>query len=67
MARDQPEETTLGSYNHPAFGAHAETLPISAFGPLLRRMLAGPRQPVHMAALNAHTAHTAHTAHSAGG
>jgi predicted HD phosphohydrolase len=39
-------------YDNPAFDAQGETLPISAFEPMLRRVLAQPKQSLYKAALD---------------
>ena len=39
-------------YDNPAFDAQGETLPISEFEPLLRRVLAQPKQSLYKAALD---------------
>jgi predicted HD phosphohydrolase len=44
-------EEFIALYDNPAFDAHRETLPIEAFEPMLRRVLAQPRQSVYKAAL----------------
>jgi predicted HD phosphohydrolase len=38
-------------YDNPAFDPKAETLPISAFEPMLKRVMAQPRQSIYKAAL----------------
>ncbi|RYF71393.1 MAG: phosphohydrolase, partial [Comamonadaceae bacterium] len=38
-------------YDNPAFDAKAETLPIEEFMPMLRRVMAQPRQSIYKAAL----------------
>ncbi|GKS77570.1 phosphohydrolase [Acidovorax sp. SUPP950] len=38
-------------YDNPAFDPHAETLPLDTFMPMLRRVLAQPRQSLYKAAL----------------
>lgn len=38
-------------YDNPAFDPRAETLPISAFEPMVRRLFAQPRQSIYKAAL----------------
>ena len=54
--RDQPhyERTAefVELYDNPAFDARAETLPISVFEPMVRRVFASPRQSVYKAAMN---------------
>jgi predicted HD phosphohydrolase len=40
-------------YDAPAFDANAETLPISEFEPMLRRLMAQPRNTIHKPALEA--------------
>jgi predicted HD phosphohydrolase len=37
------------SYDNPAFDARAETLPMSEFEPMVRRVFAQPRQSIYMA------------------
>ena len=43
-------------YDNPAFDAKAETLPISEFEPMLRRVMAQPRQSIYKSALKSDTA-----------
>ena len=43
-------------YDNPAFDGNAATLPLSEFEPMLRRVMAQPRQSVYKAALEAQTA-----------
>jgi predicted HD phosphohydrolase len=38
-------------YDNPAFDPKAETLPISEFEPMLRRVMAQPKQSIYKAAL----------------
>lgn len=38
-------------YDNPAFDPHGETLPISEFEPMLRRLMARPRQSIYKAAV----------------
>jgi predicted HD phosphohydrolase len=40
-------------YDNPAFDAAAETLPLAHFEPMLRRLMAQPRQSIYKAALDA--------------
>jgi len=40
-------------YDSPAFDAHAETLPISEFEPMLRRVFTKPVNSLYKAALEA--------------
>jgi predicted HD phosphohydrolase len=44
-------EKFCAQYDAPAFDARAETLPLSEFEPLLRRVMAAPRNTVYQAAL----------------
>jgi predicted HD phosphohydrolase len=44
-------EAFCAQYDAPAFDARAETLPLSEFEPLLRRVLAAPRNTVYKAAI----------------
>lgn len=43
-------------YDNPAFDAKAETLPLSEFEPMLRRVFAQPKQSLYKAALDAQSA-----------
>ena len=49
-------EEFVALYDDPAFDAHAETLPISVFEPLVRRVMAKPRHSIYTSALQAPTA-----------
>ena len=49
-------EEFVALYDDPAFDAAGETLPISSFEPMVRRVLAQPRKSIYKAALNAETA-----------
>ena len=49
-------EEFVALYDDPAFNAAAETLPISAFEPMVRRVLAQPRKSIYKAVLDAETA-----------
>jgi hypothetical protein len=49
-------EEFVALYDDPAFYAKAETLPISAFEPIVRRVMAQPKNSIYKAALNAQTA-----------
>jgi hypothetical protein len=40
-------------YDNPAFDPQAETLPISTFEPMLRRLMAKPRQSIYKKAMEA--------------
>lgn len=55
--KDQPHYTQteefVALYDDPAFDAAGETLPISSFEPMLRRVLAQPRKSIYKAALAA--------------
>ena len=44
-------EEFIALYDNPAFDAHAETLPIDEFEPMLRRVFAQPRNSIYKAAL----------------
>ena len=46
-------EEFIALYDNPAFDPKAETLPISEFEPMVRRVFAQPRQSVYKAALEA--------------
>ena len=48
-------EEFVALYDDPAFDAKAETLPISSFEPMVRRVLAQPRQSIYKAAVAAET------------
>lgn len=47
---DQTEEFCL-KYDNPSFDAHAETLPLDFFEPMLRRVLTEPKNTIYKAAL----------------
>ena len=53
--RDHPHAAQTAEfvalYDNPAFDADAETLPISTFEPMLRRVFAQPKQSIYKAAL----------------
>ncbi len=49
-------EEFVALYDNPAFDAKAETLPISEFEPMLRRVFAQPKQSLYKAALDAKAA-----------
>jgi hypothetical protein len=44
-------EKFIALHDNPAFDPQAETLPIGAFEPMLRRLVAQPRNTIHKAAL----------------
>jgi hypothetical protein len=44
-------EEFIALYDNPAFDAKAETLPISEFEPMVRRVFAQPRNTIYKAAL----------------
>ena len=46
-------EEFVALYDNPAFDAKAETLPISEFEPMLRRVFAQPKQSLYKAAVDA--------------
>jgi hypothetical protein len=46
-------EEFVALYDNPAFDPQAETLPIGSFEPMLRRVMAKPRQSVYKKAMEA--------------
>ena len=56
MFKDHPfykqAEEFVEKYDNPAFDPHGETLPISTFEPMLRRLMATPKNSVYKAALD---------------
>jgi hypothetical protein len=44
-------EEFIELYDNPAFDPQAETLPISTFEPMLRRLMAKPRQSIYKKAM----------------
>jgi hypothetical protein len=46
-------EEFIARYDNPAFDPQAETLPISTFEPMLRRVMAKPRQSIYKKAMEA--------------
>jgi hypothetical protein len=49
-------EEFIALYDNPAFDPQAETLPVSEFEPMLRRVMAKPRQSIYKKALDDRTA-----------
>jgi predicted HD phosphohydrolase len=49
-------EEFVALYDNPAFDPQAETLPISTFEPMLRRLMREPRQSIYKRALEQHQA-----------
>ena len=52
-AHSEPTAEFIELYDSPAFDAATETLPITEFEPMLRRVLAQPKQSVYKAAMDA--------------
>ena len=55
-AHDQHTADFVALYDNPSFDAQAETLPLTHFEPMLRRVFAQPRQSLYKAALDTRTA-----------
>jgi predicted HD phosphohydrolase len=55
-AHHQRTEEFVALYDNPAFDAKAQTLPMSEFEPMLRRVFAQPKQSLYKAAVDAQVA-----------